>query len=78
MVRLAEIEREAELAGAPSAGFLDIGQAVAAIDRRLAHAEHVQIRPVEDENQPGFSPRKHASSGVYIMAGASRNAGCGR
>jgi hypothetical protein len=65
MVGLAKLQPEAQLAGAPSAGFLDIRQAGAAVDLRLAGAEQVQIGSVEDENRRGFAKKARLLRRLY-------------
>src|SRR5665213_729891 len=50
VVRLAEVDGEAERGGALEAGFLDIGEGLVAIGLGLPHAEEIEIGPVENED----------------------------
>jgi hypothetical protein len=52
-VRLVEADLEVELLAQRPAGILDIGQRLRAVDVRLALAEQVQVRAVEDIDEAG-------------------------
>lgn len=51
VIRLAEVDGEAQQSGPLVAGFLDIAQGFAAIESRLAHAEQVEVGAVEDKDR---------------------------
>ena len=47
-VALAELDRQTELGCGAAAERLDVGERLAAVDLRLALAEQVEVRPVEN------------------------------
>ena len=51
VVGLAEVDRKAQPFAGVAAGVLDVVEAAAAVDRRLALAEQVEIGTVEDEDR---------------------------
>src|SRR5258708_26115604 len=51
VVRLAEIHDEVERSGTFEACLLDVRQRLMAVDFRLAQAEQVEVRSVEDQNR---------------------------
>ena len=50
LIGLAKIYRQAQFLAGGDAIALNIGQALCAIDARLASAEHIEIGAVEDED----------------------------
>ena len=73
-VALFEIEAEAKLGRQRPALRLDIRQGLVAVDMRLALAEQIQVRPVEDQNcrshrlAPGRRKMRHCALGLGVMA----------
>ena len=50
VVALAELDRDVELGRALLARDLDVAERLATVDLRLAHAEHVEVGPVQHEH----------------------------
>ena len=66
-VRLQEAEGEAELGGQRGAVALDVGEGLVAVDLRLALAEEVEVRSVEDIDELGHvAPPAAASQGISL------------
>src|SRR5437867_2301492 len=73
VIVLPEIHREIEGGAGFQAGFLDIRQRLVAIDLRLAQAEQIEVRPVEDQNRwvaGQLAPPPLAIEEAYNMRGA--------
>src|SRR6266481_4415060 len=64
MVGLVEIDVKSELLRVLPAGLLDIGQAAAPINCRLARAEQIEIGSVEDEDRRGLAQESMPPSAV--------------
>lgn len=67
MVALAEVERETQASGILPGAVLDVGEGCRPIDGRLALAEQVEIRPVEDGDDS-----RHAASMPRLPARETR------
>ena len=50
VIALLESHRDAEITGQRPAGGFDVGESVTAVDVRLARAEQVQVRSVQNED----------------------------
>src|SRR5439155_21030399 len=70
VVRLEEVDLEPELAGSSRDFGMDVIERVAAVDLRLARAEEVQVRALEDEDVDHDA----AASAAVTTPGTSRDA----
>ena len=61
VIGLAEIDRQPEPLARRGAVGLDVGKGLAAIDGRLALAEHVEIWSVEDKDRDRHPPNNAAA-----------------
>src|SRR3982751_5001571 len=60
-VTLHELDRDPKLAGNVVEAALDVAQCLGAVDRRLANAEQIEVRTVDDgEPHDFFSPSSQA------------------
>ena len=66
VVALGELDGDPQALGFAPAGFLDVGQGLAAVDLRLPLAQHVEIGPVEHQHRLRSRPTPGGLRGQIV------------